>query len=103
MPDRIVSSRSGKFRRTSAVRIFNLEGITMQQNNGMLILDPKMFDDGTLLYKNFCIATADDTMLCEFETIQREFAAHIPEILKNIDKGYIVVGSGADSFEIQWD
>lgn len=72
------------------------------KNNEITILDGEMFDDGSLKCLNFCIATANDYYTCEYDTIQAKFAEHIPSIEANRDKGYIVVGSGADSFEIQW-
>jgi hypothetical protein len=66
-----------------------------------IILDYSLFDDGGIEYKTFCVATPNDSFVCEYSYIQTEYPQYIPLIKAAmlVKKSYIVTEFG----EIQWD
>lgn len=70
----------------------------------MRVLDNGLFDDGSLECRTFWVCTAEDSYMCEIDTIRREFSEYFKQIVeaKNDGKHHISLQSG-DTVEIQWD
>ena len=72
----------------------------------MILLDNRMFDDGSIDCKNFFIATHDSSYVCEYDHILKHFSLSLEAIRYAIEesKPYVVVtGDDGIEYEVSWD
>lgn len=71
-----------------------------------MLLDNAMFDDGSILYRNFTVSTSESYYTCEYPWIQKKFSKEIERINKAVRdyNDYIIVcDDDGIRYELSWD
>lgn len=71
----------------------------------MILLDNSMFDDGSIECKNFFLATPDETLVFEWDGVQKRFpdlSKTIAQCVKGGGRHFTLMYKG-ELCELQWD